>query len=153
MLLKYRQHLNVVRDCIDKNQIVIKLMLNNNVLEGETKEDESPLHNLNGHNNIHHPKHSSSLLGATSGFAIDGPLLEANSAGDKDLHRLLKIRPQDMEHVSDLHSFTALLLCALMCLSISALVCVYFLCMCTFVCASPPLHPKTKKKKNTQQTA
>ncbi|KAI9590756.1 carnosine N-methyltransferase isoform X2 [Glossina fuscipes] len=34
MLVKYRHHLNVVRDCIDKNQMVIKKMLRDNLLLG-----------------------------------------------------------------------------------------------------------------------
>lgn len=104
MLMKYRHHLNVVRDCIDKNQIVIKLMLNNNVLEGETEEEpphhqshynqhKPKLHNLNGHQ--HHRKQSSVPLDCTgirSNSILDAP-------SDKNLHPL-RIRPQDMEHVS-----------------------------------------------------
>lgn len=84
MLKKYRHHLNVVRDCIDKNQIIIKLMLNHNVLEGET-EDES----------LHHSHHNNLPIDCTGN---SGSILDAS--GDKDIHRPLKIRPQDMEHVS-----------------------------------------------------
>lgn len=32
MLTKYRHHLSVIRDCIDKNQVVIKKMLSDNPL-------------------------------------------------------------------------------------------------------------------------
>lgn len=32
MLSKYRHHLSIVRDCIDKNQVVIKKMLVDNPL-------------------------------------------------------------------------------------------------------------------------
>lgn len=32
MLSKYRHHLSIVRDCIDKNQMVIRKMMSDNVL-------------------------------------------------------------------------------------------------------------------------
>lgn len=100
MLMKYRHHLNVVRDCIDKNQIVIKMMLNHNVLEEETEDEvlhhhqnqqypKKQQHNLNGHNHHNLP------IDCTGN---GGSILDVN--GDKTFHRSLKIRPQDMEHVS-----------------------------------------------------
>lgn len=50
MLVKYRNHLNAVRDCIDKNQMVIKKMLrDNSLLGGANVGPEIIQKDLDGH--------------------------------------------------------------------------------------------------------